>query len=132
MAMGVADEIVVVELDEDERDLLRCGLVEWGGPARCSEELAIAMGFLRFDDLLAEAKRIWAQLERREPLSRWDWTRALLATEIVFVSNVLGSGTDWPITTGWKDERTITTLRGLQTKIGRARAMTYVGTRPPR
>jgi hypothetical protein len=49
-----------------------------------------------------------------QPLSRADWRRALLATEIVFASDVVGSGLDWSITTGLADEDTIGLLRAMQ------------------
>lgn len=51
------------------------------------------------------------------PLSRTDWTRALLATEIVFMSNVIGSGWDWQTTTGFGDEETLRMLRSLQRHV---------------
>jgi len=41
----------------------------------------------------------------------------LLATEIVFASNVMGSGTDWTDTTGLDDIRSIQVLWGLQRKL---------------
>jgi hypothetical protein len=54
-----------------------------------------------------------------QPLNRRDWRRALIATEIVFASDVFGSGWDWSITTGISDEDTIRILRSLQRKIAR-------------
>ncbi len=122
-------EKVPVELADDERYLLRRGLLDWGGPARCTEELAIAMGFRDIDDLLhREGPRIAEALDNAESLTRLDWTRALLATEIAFASDVLGSGTDWRFTSGMRDEETILLLRAAQTKLGRARAVTTIGT----
>ncbi|MFD2091298.1 hypothetical protein [Blastococcus deserti] len=56
-------------------------------------------------------------MTRRQPLTRRDWARALLATEIVFASNLVGSGLDWSSTTGLSDEETIALLRTLQRKI---------------
>jgi hypothetical protein len=32
-----------IDLTETERRLLRGGMVEWSGPARCTEEMALAM-----------------------------------------------------------------------------------------
>lgn len=75
------------------------------------------MGFQSVEDLLDEADRIVDAIECRRPLSRRDWTRALLATEIVFASDVLGSGVEWPTTTGLDDRQTLRTLRGLQVKL---------------
>lgn len=128
--MGDSDEIFPVELTVDEREVLRSGLQEWGGPARCSEELAVAMGFADVSDLFKESRRIRGQLEQSEGLTRSDWTRALIATEIVFTSDVLGSGTDWSATTGLSDDHTINVLRDLQRKLRRSTLIMGVGTRP--
>jgi hypothetical protein len=38
-------------LAEDEIRLLRRALLEWGGPARCSDQLAVGMGFAGAQDL---------------------------------------------------------------------------------
>ena len=110
-------ELVAVDLSDEERTLLRCGLSEWGGPAHPSEPLATAMGFLGTNDFYAQRQRIRAVLADGDSLSMEDWRRALVATEIVFASDVVGSGLDWPTTTGLSDENTIRTLRGLQRKI---------------
>jgi hypothetical protein len=65
------------------------------------------------------AQKKWRPAPGRA-LTPEDWRRALLATEIVFASDVVGAGTDWPITTGLSDQETITILRVIQTKIGHA------------
>lgn len=122
-------EQVLADLTEDERELLCRGLVEWGGPARCTQELAIAMGFRDVADLLEEKNRLEAVIRDSGPLSRFDWTRALVATEFVFVSNIFGSGRDWQTTTGFSDEDTIRMLRQVQRKLPRVGAQ-QLGTRP--
>src|SRR2546421_13536 len=38
-------DVLSPDLDDVERQMLRWGVIEWGGPARCTDELAIAMGF---------------------------------------------------------------------------------------
>ncbi|QKS21463.1 hypothetical protein HUN58_17345 [Curtobacterium sp. Csp1] len=40
-----------------------------------------------------------------------------VATELVFVSDVVGSGTDWETTTGIRDADALRLLRSLQRKI---------------
>jgi hypothetical protein len=65
-------EPIGLELTDDERAVLRAGLVEWGGPARVTEELAFAMGFRDQADLFSEGDRITHRLERMEPLSSLD------------------------------------------------------------
>ena len=108
---------VQIRLTEEERALLRAGLSEWSGPARCTEELAVAMGFSGVSDLVTQGGRICDALAAGLPLSRTDWVRALLATEVVFISNVVGSGWDWETTTGMTDVKTLERLRGLQQHV---------------
>ena len=107
-------ELVAVDLREDERLVLNRGLVEWGGSAHCTEAMAVAMGFKGVADLFSEVDRIVELLDARAPLTRRDWTRTLLATEIVFASDVLGAGIEWTTTAGLDDFETLRTLRSLQ------------------
>ncbi|GAA0994800.1 hypothetical protein [Subtercola frigoramans] len=108
------EELAEYRLTPTERQVLRSGLIEWGGPARCTEELAIAMGFSSVADLFDTGYKISDDIESGKPMRHVDWTRALLATEIVFASNVVGSGIEWPTTTGLDDQTTLATLRKLQ------------------
>lgn len=107
-----------LSLQPTERQLLQNGLAEWSGLARAPEGLASALGFAGLEDLdawLPEAeRRLWAQ----EPMDPLDWLRCLVLTEIAFVSDVVGSGTDWSTTTGLSDEETIRLLRSLQLRLG--------------
>jgi hypothetical protein len=101
------------------------GLTEWGGRAHCTEPLAVAMGIEGIEgieDLRVQGQRLRATLESKQPLSRYDWTRMLLATEIVFASDVAGSGIEWPTTTGLDDVASLGVSRGLQRKLVRAQA----------
>lgn len=109
--------LVSIELTPDEREILASGLNEWEGPALCTEELAVAMGFDGTIGLLSEAGRIGNAIRDSEALSQRDWVRALLATEIAFVSDVVGSGHDWSITVGVADGRSIELIRTAQNKI---------------
>ncbi len=111
------NDLLDVPLDDDERKVLRSGLLEWGGPARCTHAMALAMGFAGVDDLFSESDRLRALLRDRSPMSQRDWVRVLLATEIVFISDVIGSGHDWSITTGFRDDETLRLLRSLQRKV---------------
>lgn len=115
-----AEELVAIELADEEREVLRCGLAEWGGPAHCTEALAVAMGFQSVADVHEDGRRLRAALIAGDPLSAGDWRRIVVATEIVFASDVFGSGMDWSITTGFSDEETIVILRRLQRKISLA------------
>ena len=111
-------ELLDPDLEPDERHLLRWGVVEWGGPARCTEEMAVAMGFRSVQDLFDSTDRLTAAIQAGTPLIAADWLRVLLATEIVFASNTMGSGLDWSITSGLTDDQSITLLRSVQRKLG--------------
>jgi hypothetical protein len=88
-------------LTEPEVKLLTRALLEWGGPAHCSDELAVGMGFASAQDLLDQCQRLRKALGENAPLGAGDWARTLLATEIVFVSDLAGSGVEWSTTTGY-------------------------------
>ncbi|MER7753927.1 hypothetical protein [Kitasatospora sp. NPDC097643] len=107
-------------LTGEEIALLRRALLEWGGPARCSDQLAVGMGFPGgAQDLLDQCARLRDALRDDAPLAPEDWARTLLAVEIVFVSDLAGSGVEWSTTTGRDDAATIRTLRAVQRKLAR-------------
>lgn len=68
---------------------MRAGLLEWGGPSRCTEEMAIAMGFASVADLFVTGRALRQKLDSGAPLPALDWLRVLLATEIVFASDTM-------------------------------------------
>ncbi|WP_275005050.1 hypothetical protein [Promicromonospora iranensis] len=105
-------------LEPNEIDMLVRALLEWGGPAHASDELARGMGFAGAEDLLERGRSFRQDLRGNEPIRDVDWARILLATEIVFVSDLMGSGTDWSTTTGLTDDETVKLLRGVQRKLG--------------
>ena len=117
MSVSTETSFVSIDLSDDERGVLLDGLREWGGPARCTDEMALAMGFGTVEELRASSARLSDQLSKGVAITRSDWHRMLLATEIVFASDVVGSGVDWETTTGRTDEDTIRVLRSLQRKI---------------
>lgn len=104
---------------DDELDLLRAGLREWGGPAALTDPLARVLGFAGVDDFLVARQRIRDCLDQGAPVPFTDWRRTLLATEVVFVSDVVGSGIDWETTTGICDADALRLLRSLQRKLVR-------------
>ncbi|MFD4546705.1 hypothetical protein ACFWOX_35310 [Streptomyces sp. NPDC058467] len=116
-------------LTADEVAWLRRALLEWGGPARCGDELAVGMGFEGVQDLLDQCGRLRAELGESVPIAPVDWARVLLAVEIVFVSDLAGSGYEWTTTTGFSDESSIRTLRAIQFKLARV-VRPYFGKRP--
>ncbi|MGA5132259.1 hypothetical protein ACPCTO_20885 [Streptomyces olivoreticuli] len=120
-------------LTDEEVQLLRKGLMEWSGPARCTEEFALAMGFVSALDLPERCSDIRSALTAGDSIDPMDWARILLATEIAFASDVVGSGYEWSTTTGWSDEVTIKTLRAIQRKLVRVVSPLIgngLGTRP--
>ncbi|MFF3056692.1 hypothetical protein [Streptomyces sp. NPDC057909] len=112
-----------------ETGLLRRALLEWGGPAHCSDQLAVGMGFADEQDLVDRCGRLRAALADDAPLAPVDWARTLLAVEIVFVSDLAGTGVEWRTTTGLGDEPTIMMLRSIQRKLART-VKPYYGKSP--
>ncbi|MGC5167633.1 hypothetical protein [Luteimicrobium sp. DT211] len=114
-------------LDPAEVELLRRALGEWGGPARASDDLARAMGFADASSMLRECDVFEDALREDAPLSSRDWARVLVSTEIVFASDLYGSGTEWQTTTGRDDAETIRALRVVQRKLGSVLSGHYGG-----
>jgi hypothetical protein len=110
---------VGADLTDDERALLASGLCEWGGPATPTDDIAILIGFESVQTLYAEGRSIARDIRSGEPLTPANWRRALLATELVFGSDLIGSGADWSATTGFTDEESIRLLRNVQRKLAR-------------
>lgn len=123
-----SDETIELELTDAERGILRAGLLEWGGPANGTEQLAVAMGFNGANDLLVQRDRLAGALAAGAPLTRLDWARTLLATELAFISDIAGSGVDWSTTTGLSDTDSIKLLRSIQRKAA-GRGLIEVWTR---
>ncbi len=115
--MTQGSDAVSVELSDEERYMLVYGLRDWGGPAHCTEPLAVAMGFSGIDDLLDESERIITSIQAHQPLTVRDWTRALHSTELIFISDVVGTGSEWTVIHGQSDGYWIDVLRRLQHKI---------------
>jgi hypothetical protein len=111
-----SDELLTLPLDDEERNLLSRGIAEWGGSARCTDEFAQGLGFGGVADLDAERPRLLDAIRENRPLSRQDWRRVLLLTEVAFASDVVGSGVEWETTTGVTDETTVRVLRRVQRK----------------
>lgn len=106
-------------LEPHETELLTRALAEWGGPAHANDDLARAMGFADAEDFLRRRGSLQSGLQDDSPIESADWARILLATEIVFASDLMGSGTEWRTTTGMTDEETIKLLRSVQRKLNK-------------
>lgn len=79
------------------------------------------MGFQDAETMSNQAWDFWLRIERGDVLAPDEWRSVLMAAEVVFSSDVVGSGLDWPITTGISDAESIAILRGLQRKLPRWR-----------
>lgn len=124
----MSDESRVVPLDDIERRFLRAALLDWGGPAHPTDALAVALGFTSAESLSREAWALWKRIEAGEALTTSDWRQVLLAVEVAFASDVVGSGLDWRHTSGISDEESIAILRGLQRKLPRWRGSVQFST----
>ena len=117
------DRLVGVDLTDEERSLLWEGLHQWGGPTRPSNELARVIGFADVETLHAEGRRIRQALRSGAAMSKRDWQRALVGTEIVWASSFYGAAGDWEIVAaGWDDQRTLRVLRQIQRKLAGLRS----------
>lgn len=106
-----------MDFTDEERAVLQAGLSEWGGPAHPNEAVAVAMGFAGVANLYEECNRLGALIRAGGRATRADTDRAIAATELVFVSDRVGSGVDWETTTGLSDAETIRHLRSIQRKV---------------
>jgi hypothetical protein len=88
--------------------MLFYGLVDWGGPASdCPEALTVALGCENTENLGIEGRRIADDIYDSRAVSARDWTRALFAAEIIFVSDLLGTGSE--LTTSARSTRATST-----------------------
>jgi hypothetical protein len=111
------DEIVALDLPDVQRELMMKGLMEWAGPARPTDTLARAMGYADPDKLIEGCYRLRTALGEKQEMSKRNWARGLVATEIVFASRYYGAAGEWALTTGWSDEFTLRVLRNLQRSL---------------
>ena len=79
------------------------------------------MGFADVRDLVTESRRIGNAIRQGTPVTASDLRRALVATEIVFRSDVFGAGVEWETVTGLKDQETMPLLRHAAAKARRGR-----------
>jgi hypothetical protein len=52
------DDVLTVDLSSDERSMMHWGLLEWGGPASPTDDLARVMGFESVADLHVQSRRM--------------------------------------------------------------------------
>lgn len=108
---------LAIDLTDDQRTLLVYGLLDWNGPAEPTTSIAIALGFDDVDHLRSTGETIARAITDGQPLSERDWTRALAAAEVIFTSDLLGTGDEWTAIHGGTDAQWLTALRQLQAKL---------------
>ena len=79
--------------------------------------MAVAIGFRSVTDFFVQRQRIDGALAAGASMSSTDWRSALLATEVVFASDVVGSGVEWETTTDISDADALRLLRSVQRKV---------------
>jgi hypothetical protein len=108
---------LTVELSPEEKLVLRHGLLVWGGPASMTDEIARAIWFSDREDFYAHRDRLRDAIKDDVPLTPRDWHRALAATELGFISKILGAAGDWHIVSGIDDHDVLNHIRSIQAKL---------------
>ncbi len=83
--------------------------------------MARALGFKDIDDLQVEGERIAHDIGAGRALTRRDWSRALLSAEVIFGSDLIGTGSEWTSIQGGTDAEWLGTLRRLRHKLPASR-----------
>jgi hypothetical protein len=65
-----------------------------------TDEIARLLWFDDREDAYEQLSRIRDAIGEQAPLSPRDWHRALAATELGYISAILGAAGDWSITSG--------------------------------
>ena len=104
-------------LTQDEWRFIIDGLAQWGGPARPRHEPAVLAGFANAEEMDSGAERFLRALESEEPLSRRDWRRVVVLTELIFGSDTFGVGVEWETVTGRDEVADLRLLREVQRKL---------------
>lgn len=108
-------ERIAIDLTEEERKLMSLALNEYGGLAKRAKPLLIpVLGLSTEDEWYQLLKRLELAIDNNEPLSDFDWARALFLTEISFASDLVGAGLHFGPAA---DEYWFRVLRSIQQKI---------------
>jgi hypothetical protein len=105
--------LFAIDLEDDERLLMVHGLNEYFKSAKKGVPfLASLFGATTDSEFRALIWRLLEAIENKEPLSKLDWTRALVLTEICWASDLVGSGLAFAA--HFRDEDVIPMLRYIQ------------------
>ena len=110
-------ELVEVRLAPAELSLVEAALHELGGTASGTTMRSILTGAPDGRDSYRRRDQLLSLIRAGAPMTRMEWTRVLLFTELAFASDMIGSGVEWPIVTGLDDLESIVALRLLQRQL---------------
>jgi len=108
---------VDVGLTRDELAFISAGLGQWGGPARAEPESAVIADFRGVAEMDEATERLRRSVANGDPLSRRDWRRVLVLTELIFGSDTFGAGVEWETVTGRDEAIDLRLLREVQRKL---------------
>jgi hypothetical protein len=108
---------VDVGLNAEEVQLMVEGFAHWFGPAHPEPESAQLAGFSTAEDMADGVARLRDALRAGAAITRRDWKRALIATELIFASDAFGAGVEWEIVTGRDEVQDLGILREIQRKL---------------
>ncbi|SDD15675.1 hypothetical protein [Glycomyces harbinensis] len=101
----------------EEREFFARALEESSGPAHISNALAAFIGFADADSMVKRCEELANQVRQYDRIDETDLARSQLACEILFSSDIHGSGLDWEATSGFDDRDAIQLLRQIQVKM---------------
>ncbi|MGO9506950.1 MAG: hypothetical protein ACLPXZ_06240 [Mycobacterium sp.] len=109
-------ELVAIDLDDDERELLVQALNEYFKSAKSGVPfLVLLFRVFGTEEFQALVWRLSEAVDNKEPLSPFDWSRALLLTEIAWASDLVGAGIEFAKIRS--DEEVMPLLRSIQYQV---------------
>lgn len=106
-----------VGLNREEVEFMIVGFGQWYGPARPEAVSAQLVGYDTTDEMADGISHLRDALRAGAALSRRDWKRVLIATELIFGSDAFGAGVEWKIVTARDEVRDLRLLREIQRKL---------------
>jgi hypothetical protein len=87
------------------------------GPAHVTDALAVFVGFADANDMVRRCYDMAGRVRSDGRIEDLDLQRGQLACEILYSSDIYGSGLDWVAVTGLDDADAIGLLRRIQVKM---------------
>jgi hypothetical protein len=110
-------ELIEIDLTDDERDFMQTALTEFGGTASYKPFPIKVLGVSTEDEFDELVDRLRIAIARGYALSRLDWARAQLLTEMCWGSDMIGAGIDFQYS--YRDELAGPWMRSIQRKLRR-------------